>query len=355
MPTISELGQRRLGAARVAVMGAGGLGSPVLLYLAAAGVGTIGVIDDDVVDTTNLQRQVIHEEGSVGQAKTESAARAIAAHNSEVEVVTHRVRIDEVSGRDVFANYDLVVDGTDNFPTRYAVNDACAALGKPFVWASVFRNQAQLSVFWKQPRWTPGATPIPGVDLRDLFPTPPDPASVPSCGNAGVLGALTGQVGAMMATEAIKLIVGGGDSLLGRVLFVDAWGATVREMPLRPRRHDPPPSETAEYCEPPALDFVTPEQVVAMLASHTPPVVLDVRSPNEVELAAIAGSVRIPLDELARRVSELPPGVVVVHCKTSPRAELAARLLLAAGREASVMAGGIIAWADQIDQTLTRY
>lgn len=336
-------------------MGAGGLGSPVLLYLAAAGVGTLGVIDDDVVDVTNLQRQVIHGEANVGEAKTTSAAAAIAARNAGVKVVEHRQWIDEASAREVFADYDLIVDGTDNFPTRYAVNHACAALGKPFVWGSVYRNQAQVSVFWKQPRWSAGATPVPGVDLRDLFPNPPDPATVPSCGNAGVLGALTGQVGAMMATEAIKLIVGGGDSLLGRVAFVDAWGAQVREMPLAPRLDTPEPTVAGEHCEPPKLGFVTPAELLADLASDAPPVVLDVRSPEEVALASIPGTVRIPLDELPARLADLPPGPVVIHCKTSPRAELAARRLLAAGRDVRVLAGGIIAWIEQVDPTLTRY
>lgn len=336
-------------------MGAGGLGSPVLLYLAAAGVGTLGVIDDDVADATNLQRQVIHTEESVGESKTASAARAIRARNSDVTVVEHRLRIDEASGREVFAGYDMVVDGTDNFPTRYAVNDACAALGIPFVWGSVFRTQAQLSVFWKQPRWLPDAVEVPGVDLRDLFPNPPDPATVPACGNAGVLGALTGQVGAMMASEAVKLIVGGGDSLLGRVLFVDAWGATVREMPLLPRRDAPLPRPVEDPSGLPPVEMVSVAGVAEALASDTPPVVLDVRTPSEVELASIPGTVRIPWDELAQRLSELPPGPIIVHCKTEPRAVLAARILAGAGREVKVMSGGILGWIDQIDPNLTRY
>lgn len=218
----------------MAVLGAGGLGAPALLYLAAAGVGRLTIIDDDVVDVTNLQRQVIHPDASVGRPKIESAAEAVRALNPSVEVVTHGVRLTLSNAADLFGDADLVLDGTDNFETRYAVNDACAALGLPYVWASVYRTQAQVSLFWSAP-----PEPFEGVDLRDLFPVPPAPGTVPSCGDAGVLGALTGQVGSLMAAEAVKLICGVGEPLLGRVVFLDLLATTMTQIPLRPapRRH----------------------------------------------------------------------------------------------------------------------
>ena len=226
MPELGDIGQRRLAAARVCVVGAGGLGAPVLLYLAAAGVGRLGIIDGDRVAVSNLQRQVLYGTADLGAVKAETAARRLADLDPGVEVVTHAWRLtpDTV---DVLADYDLVIDCTDNFETRYLVNDACVRLGLPEVWGSVLRFDAQVSVFWGRP---PAGTPA--VELRDLFPEPPAPGQVPSCAEAGVLGALCGQVGAVMATEAVKLITGVGQPLLGRVLVLDALAARWSEVPL---------------------------------------------------------------------------------------------------------------------------
>ena len=226
IPEIGEVGQRRLRAARVLVVGAGGLGSPALLYLAAAGVGVLGVVDDDVVDVTNLQRQVLHDEASVGVAKVDSAASRLTGLDSGVRVERYRLRLTAKTAPDVLAGYDVVLDCTDNFAARYLINDACVALGLPEVWAAVFRTMAQVSVFW------PAGG---GPQLRDLFPDEPDVVANAEVLGAGVLGAMTGQVGAMMAAEAIKLITGAGEPLLGRVAYLDVLGARIHEIPLRPR------------------------------------------------------------------------------------------------------------------------
>ena len=226
IPEIGELGQRRLRAARVLVIGAGGLGSPALLYLAAAGVGVLGIVDSDVVEVHNLQRQVLHDEASVGVPKVESAARRLTGLDSGVRVEGYRLRLDAASAPGVFAGWDVVLDCTDNFAARYVINDACVALGVPEVWAAVFRTMAQVSVFW------PAGG---GPQLRDLFPVEPDVVAHADVLGAGVLGAMTGQVGAMMAAEAIKLITGAGEPLLGRVAYLDVLGARTTEIPLRPR------------------------------------------------------------------------------------------------------------------------
>jgi sulfur-carrier protein adenylyltransferase/sulfurtransferase len=231
LPEIGEVGQRRLRAARVAVVGAGGLGSPVLQYLAAAGVGHLGVFDDDVVDVTNLQRQVVHGRPDVGRPKADSAADALRRLAPETDVVARRVRLTEQT-IDLLCDHDLVLDCTDNFPTRYLVNDACVRLGLPEVWGSVLRFDAQVSVFWGSP---PEGSGIPPVQLRDLFPAPPPQGTVPSCSAAGVLGPLCGQVGSLMATEAVKLLTGAGRPLLGRVAILDALAGTWREVSLRGR------------------------------------------------------------------------------------------------------------------------
>uniref|UniRef100_UPI00202881E2 ThiF family adenylyltransferase n=1 Tax=Actinotalea sp. C106 TaxID=2908644 RepID=UPI00202881E2 len=229
LPELGELGQRRLRNARVCVIGAGGLGAPVLLYLAAAGVGCLGVVDADEVALSNLQRQVLHRTQDVGRAKVDSARAAIGDLDPGVDVQVHQVRLTEANVDEVLTGYDLVVDGTDNFPTRYLVNDACVRLGLPEVWGSVLRFDAQVSVFWGAPPAGAGAAP---VQLRDLFPAPPPEGSVPSCAEAGVLGALCGQVGSLMATEAVKLVTGVGETLLGRVLVLDALSSRWSEIPL---------------------------------------------------------------------------------------------------------------------------
>ncbi len=371
MPALGEGGQRRLLAARVAVVGAGGLGSPALLYLAGAGVGRITVIDDDVVDTTNLQRQVIHDLAAVGTPKVASAVRRVRELNPDVEIVGHQVRLDESNVDELLAGHDLVLDGVDNFTTRYVTNDACARLGIPFVWASVFRTEAQVSVFWKEPRGVTDAagSTVPGVDLRDLFPTAPDPALVPACGDAGVLGSLVGQAGAVMATEAIKLITGQGEPLLGRVLFLDVLSMRTREISLRPRRSEtaPWPASTSQdqasepaAPDPPATPFVSVQEVAARITAGTAPVLLDVREDGEVALGALPGSTHVPLgvlrDDPTSSERLVGDREVVVYCKAGPRAALAAELLVARGHtRVSRLEGGMIAWIDDIDPTLPRY
>lgn len=353
LPAVGETGQRRLLAARVAVVGAGGLGSPALLYLAAAGVGHLTVIDDDAVDGTNLQRQVIHDLDSVGLPKSTSAVERLRALNPDVEVAGRRVRLDTGNAQELLSGHDVVVDGSDNLPTRYAVNDACAALDLPLVWASVQRTDAQVAVFWRRH----------GLELRDLFPEPADAALVPACADAGVLGALVGQVGSLLANEVVKLVVGAGEPLLGRVLFVDSLTSRTREIPLRPRTDATPmPSTAVEGPEPGApapTPRVSPVSLAEALAGERPPVVLDVRETGEVALGTVPGALHLPLG-----VIERDPGAtglphdreIVVVCKAGPRAERAARILRRDGyTHLSVLDGGMLGWIDDVDPTLPRY
>lgn len=356
LPQLGEDAQRRLLAARVCVVGAGGLGSPVLLYLAAAGVGTLGVVDDDVVDRSNLQRQVLHGVADVGRAKLDSAFERLRAIAPDVRLVAHRERLTAANAVEILDGYDLVLDGTDTFETRYAVADACAALGVPLVWGSVLGFDAQISVFW--PQAAGGAT------LRDLFPTPPPAGSVPTCGEAGVLGALTGQVGSTMATEAVKLITGVGEPLIGRVLVLDALRQRWTEVPLRARAApaaqapaaQPPaaPTPAPAAAAPVASPFARPEVPVidaaelrALLEGDAPVTVLDVREPVEVAAGSIPGAVHVPLARLlteAGRTAVPREGTIVAYCKAGPRSERAAALLRADGRDAVSLAGGFPAW-----------
>jgi adenylyltransferase/sulfurtransferase len=233
VPELGELAQRRLRAARVCVVGAGGLGSPALLYLAAAGIGTIGVVDADAVEVVNLQRQVLHSTDGVGRLKAESASARIAELDPAIAVVVHAVRLEAGNARDILAGYDLVVDAVDNYPTRYLISDTCAELGLPVVWGAVLVTRAQVSVFWSAPRAVDG--PAAGITLRDLHPEPPPPENWVTAAQVGVLGAMCGQVGALMANEAIKLVTGAGEPLFGRLLYLDTMAATVAEVPIRPR------------------------------------------------------------------------------------------------------------------------
>lgn len=367
VPQVGMLGQRRLRNARVAVVGAGGLGCPALSYLVAAGVGAITLIDDDVVDVTNLQRQVLHRVQDVGTPKVDSAARALRELNPDTALTPLHTRLTRDTVRDVLSGHDVVLDGTDNFDTRYLVSDACRDLRLPLVWAAVLRFDAQISTF------------VPGlpesVTLRDLYPVPPRPEDVPSCAEAGVLGALVGQVGSIMAGEVVKLLAGFGEPLIGRVLLLDALTQRTREVPLRPvgdpplRRHgesrdragrgDPVGQNrngghhaTRELVP---LRELGPAQVRALdLARVT---LLDVREPAEHAMGTLPGAARVPVGEvLTWTRDDLPEGPVVVYCKAGPRAERAAAHLVRLGHpDVSVMNGGILGWIDQVDPSLPRY
>lgn len=343
--------QRRLLNARVAVVGAGGLGSPILSYLAAAGVGHLTVVDDDVIDTTNLQRQVIHRTEAVGRSKVDSAAEFVHGLNPDVSVQVHRTRITPENAAELLVGHDLVLDGADNFPTRYAVSDACTELGLPVVWAAVLRFDAQISSF------------VPGregaVSLRDLFPLPPRPEDVPSCSEAGVLGALVGQVGSIMAGEAVKLICGFGEPLVGRLLLVDALSQRTREVPLRPAGVVLPPPAHEPVRELVPLVEVSAEEVSAAVAGPEAPVLLDVREPAEHALGTVPDALTVPVGEVLtweEMVGQLPPGPVVVYCKTGPRARRAAAHLVKIGHpDVRVMTGGMLAWIERVDPSLPPY
>ena len=378
---LGEVGQHRLANARVLVLGAGGLGSPALLYLAAAGVGTIGIVDDDDVEFSNLQRQIVHGSADVGRPKVVSAAESVRAVAPEASVILHQNRLDSDNAATIIAGYDVVLDGTDNFPTRFLVNDVCARLGLPLVWASVLRFDAQLSVFWANPP----AMGVRGVNLRDLFPIPPADGEVPSCAEAGVLGALCGQVGSLMATEAIKLITGIGTPLIGRILVIDALSGRFTEVPLvgsgsyvpadtevaggakqlggtdhadhapRPSTHLDP-STPPRFVAPPTLSTLSTADVIARLAAREAGtdtfVIVDVREASENAESALPGAVLLPLGDIlsgARR-ADLPRDVpLILHCHTGARAERAARTLLADGfADVTVLTGGIVAWDDAV-------
>jgi molybdopterin/thiamine biosynthesis adenylyltransferase/rhodanese-related sulfurtransferase len=352
LPGMGVLGQRRIRNARALVIGAGGLGSPVLHYLAAAGIGTLGIVDFDSVDLSNLQRQVIHGLADVGTSKTASAERSIAALNPGVRVVRHEQRLSSGNALSLFAGYDLVVDGTDNFPTRYLANDAAALTGIPYVWGSVYRFDGQASVFWD------AAPDGRGLDFRDLFPEPPAPGSVLSCEEAGVFGAVCASVGAVLATEAIKLITGMGEPLLGRVLVLDALDGSRDEIPLRRRADRQPVTELIDYDEfcgtragpldrAPSVSVAELRQRLAARSEGGGDfVLLDVREPFEHDLDAIAGDVLIPQADLLADPGTVPgeDTPVVVYCKTGVRSAVATEALLGIGRTAVYLRGGISAW-----------
>ncbi len=328
LPAFGVEGQRRLRAARVLVLGAGGLGSPVLLYLAAAGVGTIGVVDFDAVEESNLHRQVIHPTAAIGRSKVASALDAVTALNPGVEVVPHEVRLTEENASAVFAGYDVVLDGTDNFPTRYLANDTCVALGIPLIWASVLGFAAQVAVFW------PAGG---GAQLRDLFPDPPEPGTVPNCAEAGVIGALCGQVGSIMATEAIKLLTGIGRPLLGRVLVIDALAGRWDELPLR--RAAPGAARPAVAPVPPGIDEapLTPTRPLP-----DGRLLLDVREPGEFEEGHLPGSLNLPLGLVLSGADVPRDRPILVICRTGARAKLAAAALAARDYDVSVLEGGLL-------------
>ncbi|MFZ5872214.1 MAG: molybdopterin-synthase adenylyltransferase MoeB [Actinomycetota bacterium] len=354
LPDIGETGQRRLANARVLVVGAGGLGSPALTYLAAAGVGTIGVVDDDVVDESNLQRQVMHRTEDVGRPKVDSAADAVARLNPMVRVVPYRLRLAPDNALDVLRGWDLVLDGADNFATRYLVSDACEILGVPEVWGSVYRFDAQVSVFWAGH----------GPTYRHLFPEPPPPGAVPSCAEGGVMGAMVGAVGSVMATEAVKLVTGAGEPLLGRLLVLDALSMTWRTLTVRPDPAAEPVTELVdmtEVCEVPASPLPTGAVVDARtLAGALDDVhLVDVRGADEAALVSIPGSVLVPLPRIlsGEALPELPTDRrIVLYCKSGVRSAQALRVLHDKGfRDTAHLDGGVLAWVRDVDPSLPSY
>ncbi|HEU4416913.1 MAG TPA: molybdopterin-synthase adenylyltransferase MoeB [Candidatus Angelobacter sp.] len=363
MPEVGMEGQQKLKAARVLCIGTGGLGSPLALYLSAAGVGTIGLVDFDVVDFTNLQRQVIHFTGDVGRPKLQSATEKIAAINPFVNVIPFETRLTSENALKIFDGFDIIVDGTDNFPTRFLVNDACVFTGKPNVYGSIFRFEGQASVF--------GAKD--GPCYRCLYPEPPPPGLVPSCAEGGVLGILPGLVGLIQATETIKLILGSGQSLVGRLLLVDALSMKFRELKLRKNPDcvvcgtNPTVTKLIDYeefCglrgqEKPVSNGVpeiTVEELKQRLDAREDLFILDVREPHEYQICNLNG-VLIPLNDLPRRVNELDPSKeMVVHCRSGARSARAVGFLRQAGfTKAKNLAGGILAWADRIDPKVPKY
>ena len=366
LPEVGMEGQRRLKAARVLCVGTGGLGSPLALYLTAAGIGTLGLVDFDVVDSSNLQRQIIHSTKDIGRKKIDSAEEKLSALNPAITIVKHETMLTSANALDILKEYDIVADGTDNFPTRYLVNDACVLLGKPNVYGSIFRFEGQASVF---------ATAA-GPCYRCLYPEPPPPGLVPSCAEGGVLGILPGLVGVIQATEVIKLILGKGDSLVGRLLLVDALNMRFRELKLRKNPECPVcgvnPTVTAlidyeHFCgivpETPqeknvknGIPQLTVKELKARRDAGEDIFLLDVREPYEVQIAQIGGTV-IPQNDVPQRLAEIPRDrEIVVHCRSGARSQRIAEFLKQSGYQNVVnLAGGILAWSDEIDPKVQKY
>jgi molybdopterin/thiamine biosynthesis adenylyltransferase/rhodanese-related sulfurtransferase len=367
LPELKADGQRRIKAARILCLGAGGLGSPAALYLAAAGVGTIGLVDFDRVDVSNLQRQILYGTADVGRQKLEAASERIHAANPDIEVVAHACRFTSENAQDLIAPYDVIIDGSDNFPTRYLSNDVCVFVGKPNIYGSVFRFEGQASVF---------APHLGGPCYRCLFPEPPPPGAAPSCAEAGVLGVLPGIIGLVQATEALKLIVGEGEPLIGRLLLFDALKMKFREFKLRRDPECPVcgenptifrPIDYERFCEGQTADdafesdgavpTVSVQELKKKMEAREPLTLVDVREPWEYEVAKIPGSKLIPLGELQERLPEVPrDGILVMQCHSGGRSEQAARLLQEAGfANVFNLEGGIEAWSRDIDPTVPRY
>jgi adenylyltransferase/sulfurtransferase len=366
MPEVGVDGQRKLKAAKVLVIGTGGLGSPLALYLAAAGVGTLGLVDFDNVDTSNLQRQIIHGTADVGRSKCQSAAARLRDINPEVKLDLYETQFTSKNALEIVKPYDIVVDGTDNFPTRYLVNDACVLLNKPNVYGSIFRFDGQATVF----------DPRVGPSYRCLYPEPPPPGEVPSCAEGGVLGILPGVIGCIQATETIKLILGIGEPLIGRLLHYDALNMTFRTFKIRRNPKwvvgAPHPTVTGlidyeQFCgvrggatpAQPAFagSDITAEQLKKRIDAGENLFVLDVRNPNEFAICRIPGTVPLPLPELPARVGEVPKDrEVIVHCKSGMRSAKAIEFLKSQGYTKLVnLTGGILAWAEKVDPGMPRY
>ena len=366
IPDVGKTGQRRLKNAKVLCVGAGGLGSPALMYLAAAGVGTLGVIDFDVVDESNLQRQVIHGQSDVGRSKALSAKETIQEINPLVNVVLHEERLDSDNAMRIFEPYDLIVDGTDNFATRYLVNDACVLLGKPYVWGSIYRFDGQASVFWAEH----------GPCYRCLYPEPPPPGMVPSCAEGGVLGVLCASIGSIQVNEAIKLVAGIGDPLVGRLMIYDALEMTYRTVKVRKDPEcpvcgkNPTITELIDYEEfcgsvseeaqlAAASSTITATELKDMLDRGDDIFLIDVREPNEYEIVSIPGAVLIPKGEFlsGAALERLPQNKrIVLHCKSGARsAECLAVVKNAGFTDATHLGGGVLSWISQVDPSLPAY
>jgi adenylyltransferase/sulfurtransferase len=367
IPDVGMAGQRRLKNAKVLCVGAGGLGSPALMYLAAAGVGTLGVIDFDIVDESNLQRQIIHGQSDVGRPKAESAAGSIREINPLVEVIVHNEPLSTDNVMDIFAGYDLIVDGTDNFATRYMVNDAAVLLGKPYVWGSIFRFDGQASVFWAEH----------GPCYRCLYPEPPPPGMVPSCAEGGVLGVLCASIGSIQVNEAIKLTIGIGDPLVGRLMIYDALEMTYRQVKVKKDPECPlcgkNPTITEllddyeafcgvvsdEAAEAAQGSTITATELKEMLDRDDDIYLVDVREPNEYEIVSIPGATLIPKGEFlsGAALERLPQDKrIVLHCKSGARsAECLAVVQNAGFSDAVHVGGGVLAWVKQIDPSLPSY
>ncbi len=361
IPELGMDGQRRLKNARVLVIGAGGLGAPTLLYLAAAGVGTIGIVDFDVVDESNLQRQIIHGVADVGRPKAQSARDSIAAINPLVDVKLHEFRLDASNAVDLFGQYDLIVDGTDNFATRYLVNDAAVLAGKPYVWGSIYRFEGQVSVFWED---APNGR---GLNYRDLYPEPPPPGTVPSCAEGGVLGIICASIASVMGTEAIKLITGLGETLLGRLMIYDALAMSYRTISVRKDPAAPKVTELVDYedfCgvtsgDPVTGSTITPGELRDLLDSGKGVALIDVREPAEWNINHIEGAQLIPqsLINSGEGLARLPRDrTAVLYCKTGVRsAEVLAVVQRAGFADAVHLQGGIVAWAAQMQPDMVMY
>ncbi|WP_420129919.1 molybdopterin-synthase adenylyltransferase MoeB [Longimicrobium sp.] len=370
LPEVGPEGQRRLKAGRVLLVGAGGLGSPAAMYLAAAGVGTLGIVDFDVVDTTNLQRQVIHGTSDVGRPKLGSARDRIAEINPHVAVEGHAVRLTSANAREIVRGYDVVIDGTDNFPTRYLVNDACVLEGKPCIYGSILRWEGQASVFWA------GHGPC----YRCLFAEPPPPGMVPSCAEAGVLGVLPGIIGCVQALEAVKLLLGQGDLLVGRLLLFDALRMQFREMRLRrdpacplcgdnPTIHElidyerfcgyEPAETTTEKRMNADVPEITPTELKERLDRGDKLTIIDVREPFEWDIGNLEahGARLIPLKQVPQRMEEIDPaGEIVLQCRSGARSAQALGYLRQHGYERLLnLKGGILAWSDEVDPSIPKY
>ena len=366
IPDVAMDGQKRLKNAKVLCIGAGGLGSPALMYLAAAGVGTLGIVEFDEVDESNLQRQIIHGQSDIGRSKAESARDSVKEINPLVQVNVHELRLDSSNVMDLFAQYDLIVDGTDNFATRYLVNDACVLLGKPYVWGSIYRFDGQASVFWAEN----------GPCYRCLYPEPPPPGMVPSCAEGGVLGVLCASIGSIQVTEAIKLLTGIGEPLLGALMVYDALDMNYRKIKVRKDPNcavcgeHPTVTELIDYeafCgtvseeaqQAAAGSTITAAELKELLDSDKPTYLVDVREPAEWEIVKIPGATLIPKDEILRgdALASLPQDKqIVMYCKTGVRsAETLAAVKAAGFKDAVHVQGGVTAWVKQIDPSLPVY